>query len=234
MATLLGALCAYIDDAYRCISITGSGGKTTAMIELAGYYARQGKRVLVSTTTKLELPAHRAYGCDTYFTDDRILGYRAERAERVFYAGVQAEKAIAPPLAHLRALMKTYDVLLLEADGARHMPLKLHTDFDPVVVDFTTTTLIVVGMSGWGQALGECCFGWNRDEQGVADDEAYLTLLHHERGFLKGAVGKTLILCNQAENTSEKTMHTLSGSLNTIPMFFGSLQTNTLFFRKAP
>jgi len=234
MATLLDALCAFIHDDCGCISITGSGGKTTALTALALSYAKLGKRVLVSTTTKLESFRHRDYGCDACFSDERVLSHAPKQGERVFYAYEHKDKAIAPPLSHLKALTDLYDVLLLEADGARRKPLKLHSSRDPVVPDFTTSTLAVMGMSGWGQELGSCCFGWNQELQRVADDEAYLYLLHHQNGVLKGAVGKTLVLCNQAENTGSETMNRLAQSLDAIPIYFGSLQTNILRFRKEP
>ncbi len=229
MATLLQSLCASITDASECISITGSGGKTTALILLAQHYAHQGKRVLVSTTTKLEPPKHRAYGCDTYFFDSTIFSYSPKPGERVFYALQGAGKALAPPLQDLYTLKQSYDVLLLEADGARHKPLKLHNEFDPVVPDFTTATLAVMGMSGWGRKMGECCFGWEETDTAKADDAAFTLLLHHQQGVLKHATGKTVVLCNQAENTSMKTMQAIASSLKSIPLYFGSLQTNTLF-----
>ncbi len=234
MATLLEALCAFINGECGCISITGSGGKTTALTALALHYAKFGKRVLVSTTTKLELPRLRDYGCDIYYSDERVFRHTPKQGERVFYACEGKDKALAPPLSHLETLMDFYDVLVLEADGARHKPLKLHSNCDPVVPDFTTSTLAVMGMSGWGQELGWCCFGWNQDGHRVADDEAYLYLLHHQDGVLKGAAGRTLVLCNQAENTGSETMTTLARSLDAIPIYFGSLQTNTLLFRKEP
>lgn len=232
MASLLAALSTYIDEDHQCISITGSGGKTTVLIALASLYAQIGKRVLVSTTTKLELPSQRDYGCDTYFSDERIHRYKPLAGQRVFYALEGKEKAFAPPLIELQSLTTTYDVMLLEADGAQHKPLKLHSKRDPVVVDFTTTTLAVVGMSGWGHLLSRCCFGWDEDSNRIADDDAYLELLTHPQGVLKAAVGKTMVLCNQAEPTRLETMYRLASNFDQAPLFFGSVQTDRLFYRK--
>lgn len=232
MASLLAALSTYIDEDTHCISITGSGGKTTTLIALASLYAQRGKRVLVSTTTKLELPSKRDYLCDTYFSDERIQLYKPSKGQKVFYALQGTEKALAPPLEELQALTATYDVLLLEADGAQHKPLKLHSERDPVVPNFTTTTLAVVGMSGWKHPLGQCCFGWEGDPDRIADENAYLQLLTHPQGVLKAAVGKTLVLCNQAESTTFDTMSHLSSRYDLAPLFFGSMQTDRLFYRK--
>lgn len=232
MALLIDSLCKYIGDDHRCISITGSGGKTTALIALARYYALLGKKVLVSTTTKLEPPSIRDYGCDAYFSDDGILSYIPTGNERVFYALSGNERSLAPPLSNLHTLTQHYDVVLLEADGAQHKSLKLHSDRDPVVPSFTTTTMAVMGMSGWGRALAQCCFGWDKDPQRVADDGAYLELLNHPRGVLKAAVGKKLVLCNQAETTRWETMLYIAQHFTQAPLFFGSLQADSLRYRK--
>lgn len=232
MVSLLAALNSYIDEDFRCISITGSGGKTTTLIALASLYAQRGKRVLVSTTTKLELPCQRDYHCDMYFCDERIQFYKPSAGQKVFYALQGTEKALAPPLEEIQALTATYDVVLLEADGAQHKPLKLHSERDPVVPDFTTTTLAVIGMSGRGQSLGQCCFGWDGDPDRIADENTYLQLLTHPQGVLKAAAGKTLVLCNQAESTTFDTMSHLTSNFDQAPLFFGSVQTDRLFYRK--
>ncbi len=43
--------------------------------------------------------------------------------------------------------------LLYEADGSRHMPLKIHAPHEPVVADRNHFVLLVAGLSTWGQPI---------------------------------------------------------------------------------
>ena len=45
-----------IPPSARCICAVGAGGKTSLLYELAEEYRQEGKRVLLTTTTKMYLP----------------------------------------------------------------------------------------------------------------------------------------------------------------------------------
>ncbi|MGE4584149.1 MAG: selenium cofactor biosynthesis protein YqeC [Sphaerochaeta sp.] len=231
MVDLISALLAEFSGYEQCISITGSGGKTTALIALAAAYAETGKRVLVSTTTKLELPEQRAYGCDRYVFDGSVLEYRPLAGQRVFYALQGTHKALAPPIDELQRLLQFYDVLLLEADGALHKQLKLHTERDPVVPYFTTATLAVVGFGAMGKSLRQTCYGCESLVDGTVDWQTYRMLLTHPQGITKNMKGKKVILCNEAQNTDASDIQALSHACADLPLWFGSLSTNALLQR---
>ncbi len=133
MKSLFASIVHHIGEAKRCIAIVGSGGKTSLMIGLANEYAKRGERVLLSTTTKLQKPENRAYDCHRYFHDDAILETVHHPGEKIFYALDGEEKALAPPIDRLALLAERFSVSLLEADGARGMDLKLHSERDPVI-----------------------------------------------------------------------------------------------------
>ena len=44
------------------VALTGGGGKTTFMISFSSFLKKQGKSVLMTTTTKIESPRYRDYG----------------------------------------------------------------------------------------------------------------------------------------------------------------------------
>ena len=235
MEHLLEAIGQYFAGTQHCLALTGSGGKTTAMVKLAEYYAKKNLRVLVSTTTKLLLPKDREYGCDTYYFDEKVLSHRPVRGERVFYTHV-TYKAVSPPLHHLKTLLDRYDVILLEADGARNLGLKLHQECDPVVPPFVTGTLAIVSMSLLGKAFEENCFGFGPylkefPERTITLD-TYKKLLKHPQGILKRMQGKSLVLCNQSSEDNLEKYELLASSL-TIPhpIWFGDIQTNQLIYR---
>lgn len=227
MTGLIERIATYFEPYSHCLCITGSGGKTTLLIALAREYAQRGKRVLISTTTKLESPHTRDYGCDSVFLDNSILTYQPVQGERVFYAHPYQQKACAPPQSELELLLQSYDVMLLEADGARRMMLKMHGERDPVIPAFASATIAVVGLSAWGKPMCEVCFGWKGEDQ-MFDQSVLETLLHHPQGILKGATGPTLILLNQAELLADTTLDAIGDVLKGKPHLIGFLQTDTI------
>ncbi len=238
MEHLLEELGLYFAPSQRCLAITGSGGKTTAMIRLAQHYAEKNLRVLFSTTTKLLLPKDREYGCDTYFLDDRALSYHPAQGERVFYAHV-THKAVSPPLANIQALLGRYDVVLLEADGAMNKPLKLHQERDPVVPPFVTGTLALVTMGLVGKPFDEHCFGAEQYKEDFP--EAFITLatytklFEHKQGIAKRMQGRRLILGNQSNREDVEQYRTITSSVShPYPIWFGDLRTNQLIHRNTP
>lgn len=225
----------YFASQPHCLALTGSGGKTTAMIKLAGRYAQRGLRVLLSTTTKLLLPKDQEYGCDTYFLDDRALSYHPSKGERVFYSHVK-HKAVAPPMENLEALLDRYDVVLLEADGSMNLGLKLHQERDPVVPPFVTGTLALVSIALLGKPFSENCNGCEHYRtqfpEEVVSIATYSKLLEHAQGILKRAQGRSLVLCNQGREDDIGLYRSLSSSVSLIsPIWFGDLKADQLIYR---
>lgn len=234
MEQLLEELELYFSHSSHCLALTGSGGKTTCMVKLAKHYADKGLRVLVSTTTKLLLPKDQEYGCDTYFLDDRALSHHPVRGERVFYAHA-THKAVSPPLAGLEALLDRYDVLLLEADGAKNQALKLHEERDPVIPFFVTGTLALVSMSPLGKIFGENCFGSHAYPKDFPEElvglDTYRKLLEHKQGILKRMQGKGLVLCNQSKVGDTVHYKSISSVPIAYPLWFGDLESDQLIYR---
>ena len=186
------------------VSLSGGGGKTTLMVSLASYYRNLGKRVLMTTTTKIMSPAFHDYGADVVFGDDAVMDYFPESACSVLYALKNEEtgKWTAPPPEQLEALRERYDVVINEADGSRRLPLKVHTSRDPVIPAFTTDTVCITGVWGIGKKACEVSFGDSRD---IPVDEEYLQhYIDDPEGLLKGSIpGCRTILFNGAEDFSE-------------------------------
>ncbi len=232
MQALLSQLTSLFRSQETCICITGSGGKTTAMIALAECYAREGKKVLLSTTTKLQLPFERAYGCDHYFfTDDEVLSHTPQQGERVFFALKGEYKALAPDLQTLGQLLGRYDAVLLEADGARRCNLKLHTERDPVIPSFATATLAVASLAAWGKPLAKECFGCEDQKNQVVSYDTFAYLLAHSQGICKGMQGTSVVLLNQADTLSDSQKKTLQKLQCKHTLLIGSLAKNTLYHK---
>ena len=193
------------------VCLMGGGGKTTLMIGLADYLKKLGKRVLITTTTKIMSPHLLDYGADRIFADDGVLSFIPEGPICVLYAlsdGVSS-RWISPPLENLNILRSRYDVIISEADGSKRLPLKVHTQRDPVVPAFTTDTVAVTGLWGIGLKAAEVSFGDDRD---IVVDLDYLQwYVDNPQGLLKGSIeGHRTILFNGADGYSDlSVLHTL-------------------------
>ena len=182
------------------ISLTGGGGKTTLMVGLASYLRDEGKRVLMTTTTKIMSPSFHDYKADVIFSNDDVMDYFPEGPCSVLYAlgDEQTNKWHCPPIENLNTLRDRYDVIINEADGSKRLPLKVHTQRDPVVPDFTTYTISVMGLWGIGKKACDVAFGDNRD---ILVDKAYLQwYLDDPECLLKGSItNNRAIVFNGAE-----------------------------------
>lgn len=119
-----------IPPSARCICAVGAGGKTSLLYELAEEYRQKGKRVLLITTTKMYLPEK-----------DGVLDGTAEeikeKLERDGFAvagSVFSDEKMGPlPQAILDEVFSFADVVLVEADGSKRMPLKMPRQGEPVL-----------------------------------------------------------------------------------------------------
>ena len=135
----------------KFVSIVGAGGKTTALRTLARVLA--SRRVLVTTTTHM-FPVPPP-DCRTVLTDPAPDALLAQlQLPGAVCAGRQAEagklRSLSPELLTQAAAA---DIVLCEADGAHHLPLKLHRADEPMLPPQTDLCLIVAGLSALGQSV---------------------------------------------------------------------------------
>lgn len=137
-------------------AIIGAGGKTTLLHSLAKKYIDEGKTVFVTTTT------HMLIETDTLLTDDpdciksKLLdcGYAM--------AGIKSgEKIKALSDKTYNEICKYADEVLVEADGAKHFPLKIPNDTEPVIPENVDRIIIVCGMHGLGMRASDAIFRLN-------------------------------------------------------------------------
>ena len=192
------------------VTITGSGGKTSLMETLANHLARQMDRsVIISTTTRLASPADHSYPCDHMVLDGELskLECHPLAGEIVLFGRMESGKIASPGADKLDALSSRCDVLLLEGDGARHRPLKIHAERDPIIPAKTHLVIALMGLSAFGKPLDEdSCYLANRYRE-LTDDRLhtigagmYRRLLDHPQGVFKGVAGqRVVLLLNQSD-----------------------------------
>ena len=139
----------------RVVSLVGGGGKSTLMYFLASTCAKQGKRVLVTTTTNIFSP------------DPSIFAETQGDVEALWQQGNIAVigtpmpgmgKLKAPEDSLLRRSMSLADITFIEADGSKHYPVKVPREGEPVILPECDIVLAVMGLSAIGKPIRQVAF----------------------------------------------------------------------------
>lgn len=139
----------------RVISLVGGGGKSTMMLFFAQTCARQGKRVLVTTTTNIFQPAAGIYAENA--AQIQTLWDRGSIA--VIGTPMPGQgKLQQPDPCLLQWAMARAELVFIEADGSKHYPVKAPKDGEPVLLPACDTVLAVMGLSAIGQPLKNVAF----------------------------------------------------------------------------
>ena len=149
------------------IAVVGSGGKTTLIKKLAAQYRSQGRTVFVTTTTHMFIEE------DTLLTDDADTIIGALQKTGYAMAGVpDGAKIKALSKETFQAVCARADVVLVEADGSKRLPLKYPNASEPVIPQHTDEILVVCGLNAIGQKAKDVCHRLELVKRclGIADD----------------------------------------------------------------
>lgn len=183
------------------IALVGAGGKTTTMYTLAHELAGQGQRVVTTTTTHIFIP--RPDEAPRLLVETqlpRLLnalreGWQADRhlaAARAVSAGHKLQGLLPE---HLPLLLQDggADVVIVEADGARHLKIKAPAVYEPVLPAQVSMVLLLLSAEALNQPLsGDIAHrpAILADLAGIASGDlltpaAVARLLLHAQGGLK-------------------------------------------------
>lgn len=204
------------------LSLAGAGGKTSLMYALARALLAEGRRVLTTTTTRIDPP-----GTD----ESPALLVLEERPE--------GEQAIGPLLAehgHVTVALRrnpdgklaglpcalvdalaaagAADVIIVEADGSAGRPLKAAREGEPVWAPSSTHCVLVVGADALGAPLDEAHVFRSALAAEIAGlalgapvtDEAAVRLLVGPRGLARLAPpsSRLLVFVNKVESPAQE------------------------------
>ncbi len=166
----------------KVISVVGGGGKTSLIFRLTEELVSLGKKVIVTTTTHMKYEPERPFSengeLEKVREDLRGTGYTVAgipeerkngRSQRSFGAGGDASyirtgreetsvcKIQGLPTERLQILQKECDILLIEADGAKRLPLKVPADWEPVIPEMTDLVVGVTGLDCLGKRILDTC-----------------------------------------------------------------------------
>lgn len=137
------------------IALTGAGGKTSFIRRLAWEGKGQGARVLVTTTTHMAKPL--GAGVFTGRAEDvKDMLDRQSVAVAGSLTGQGKMRAAEDCL--YEAICPLADLVLVEADGSKRLPIKVPRPGEPVIPGNTDMILCISGLQALGgPASDRCC-----------------------------------------------------------------------------
>ena len=186
------------------VSLVGAGGKTSTLLWLAQVLASDGQRVLVTTTTRMFMPEPK-HGATVLIELERAQRLAALRALPIapgivalfsHFDAIDGKVAGCEPdeIDELKT-MAVADVILVEADGARHCALKAPAEHEPCIPRGSTAVIVLTGASPLGcPANPDNIHRWQQFAAitglcpgGVINEVALSRLLGHPEGMFKNA-----------------------------------------------
>lgn len=136
------------------LCLVGGGGKTAIMYELAAKLTGFGCKVLVLTSTHIYQPALAVYA-DSEAAAKKLW----QQGSYAVIGTKEAEtaKLTAPAPMLYSALRHQADIVLCEADGARHLPCKVPAEHEPVLLKECDIVLAVCGLDALDKPLAQVC-----------------------------------------------------------------------------
>ena len=206
-------------------AVIGGGGKTTLLRSLGGELAGQGRRVLLCTTTKIlpfpDLPCAR--------TAAELEKLRREHALLCAGTPVPDTEKLTAPEVSIEDLVRSFDYVLVEADGAARRPLKAHAPHEPVIPPEANQVICVVGASGFGQPIAQAAHRPERYAALAGVPETAEATPRTEATVLRAENLHTRIYVNQAETPKTQAAAAALAALLACPVLAGSLQRGEYF-----
>lgn len=138
-------------DGINFVALVGGGGKSTLIEHLARSCLAHNRTAVVTTTTKI-------FAREPFMLFD---DYRKNAVPTPFMRigkTLEGGKLTALSFEEVRELGRHFDVVLIEADGAKGRPLKYPAPHEPVVPPFSEKVFIVAGLDALFQSFTEMVF----------------------------------------------------------------------------
>jgi probable selenium-dependent hydroxylase accessory protein YqeC len=135
----------------KFVAFVGAGGKTSLIECLASNLISRGKTVAITTTTKI-------YAREPYqvLNDNRAL--RNNSPLNRFGKTLEDGKLTAVDTEDIQRIGALYDIILIEADGAKNKPLKFPAPYEPVIPSIAEKIFVVSGLDALFHKVREVVF----------------------------------------------------------------------------
>lgn len=146
------------------ICLIGAGGKTSLMFRLARELAGAGSTVLSTTTTNLHFPSKEQSAVTLVADTAQDLAARSASffkkhrhlsAGSLHVTGTGKLKGFSAPVIDEIWHTGCFDWVIVEADGARQLPIKASDTHEPVIPAATTAIIHVTGLDALNTPLDD-------------------------------------------------------------------------------
>ena len=227
------------------ISLVGGGGKTTLMFQLAQGLTQKGFKVISTTTTKIKEPSKEEAPFLLLGEEKRLLS-ELKAHQDIPHITLAREKTKEGKLKGLSPefigeLTRWADVVLVEADGSKGRPIKVHGPNEPVVPECTTLFIALLGADGLGKPFSEewvfrfeeALKFFDLKPGDLMSPEVLKKLFYQEGGLMKGKPEgvRSFVFVNKVEGKERlKLALDLASELKKegIGVFLGSLREGKL------
>lgn len=219
------------------VAVIGSGGKSTLLREMAREAGERGGRVALATTT--HFLAFEGMPLVTSGEQDDVRA--ALSRDGIACVGTPTGDSLGrlgAPALGIGGLARVADLVVVEADGSKRLPLKAHASHEPVVPPEATVTVDVVGASGFGRPLREAMHRFELACERLGfhpDDEATPELMARSMAdeIAHGLIAPTHVIVNQVEGAerieaARRFAAALAEQGCDPPVFLGSIRTGEL------
>lgn len=144
------------------VAIVGAGGKTSLMFSLAGELVKAGCKVVTSTTTKIwhhqAQLAPATLFCGPNPPEPKAIKTGLDKHGHLFVGRslmISGKvEGISPGLADFLFKDRAVDYVIIEADGAAGLPLKVPAEGEPVIPSTATVVIAMAGLEALGRPFG--------------------------------------------------------------------------------
>ncbi|MBW2040069.1 MAG: putative selenium-dependent hydroxylase accessory protein YqeC [Deltaproteobacteria bacterium] len=195
---------------HEIISLVGAGGKTALLFALAEELCARGAKVITTTTTKIFEPTGEQV---SYLIIEenhtRAMELVREGLSSYGHVTLAAKKfagekigEVSPDLIERIDQELPIDHIIVEADGAKRLPIKAPADHEPVVPPATSLLIPMVGIDALGRPLGEeAAFRPSRIAEltgaTIGDPitpQVIASLIIHPQGLIKGTPPRARVI----------------------------------------
>jgi len=230
----------------RHIALLGAGGKTALLHRLGEEAARERKVLLTSLTKAGPDSPHPVHWLREYRDREAELARVPLNPLYVMDHPLHAEKVQGLDAGQLAGLLHYFEMSIFECDGARKRSLKAHTDWDPMVPDYATNVILVVGADVVGTRVGDglvhrperFCELWGVRLEGELTPEFVARILSAPEGYRSKLSGtcSMLYFVNKSERFPQaaKTLGAALAKQGVAPCAVGSVQAGEWTWAEDP
>lgn len=196
------------------ISIVGSGGKTSLLFKLAKNL-KKNYNVLVTTSTKIKKPSYDE--CDYLYTDvNEYLKYNFNnlltKSITVISKSIikDKNKLIGIDDADLDRIYEDFNIILIEADGSRNLPLKGWKSYEPCILKKTNKTIGIIPIDVLDKKVNvEFIYGFEEFNK-ISDNAEYINfetigkICSNSLGIFKNSIGERYLYINKVDSYEDE------------------------------